>query len=251
MFEGSIFKTKLYGDLIITKYINHKEVYVKFLDTGYETKAYFGNIKKGIVRDRSVPSILGVGIVGDEVTKVNGSRLKEYNLWQALLSRCYCDKFHVKCPTYKDCSVSDNFKYYPYFKEWCNNQIGFNVLDDKGNHFELDKDLLIKGNKVYSEDTCCFIPREINVALIYNQTKKGNLPIGVSYSKVNNKFVVYVKKGEGSREYLGYFEDASVAFLAYKASKEAYLKELAKKWKDKIDPRVYEALIGWEINIDD
>ena len=167
------------------------------------------------------------------------------------MSRCYCDKFHVKCPTYKDCSVSDNFKYYPYFKEWCNNQIGFNVLDDKGNHFELDKDLLIKGNKVYSEDTCCFIPREINVALIYNQTKKGNHPIGVSYSKVNNKFVVYVKKGEGSREYLGYFEDASVAFLAYKASKEAYLKELAKKWKDKIDPRVYEALIGWEINIDD
>lgn len=251
MFEGSIFKTKLYGDLIITKYINHKEVYVKFLDTGYETKAYLGNIKKGIVRDRSVPSILGVGIVGDEVTKVNGSRLKEYNLWQALLSRCYCDKFHVKCPTYKDCSVSDNFKYYPYFKEWCNNQIGFNVLDDKGNHFELDKDLLIKGNKVYSEDTCCFIPREINVALIYNQTKKGNHPIGVSYSKVNNKFVVYVKKWEGSREYLGYFEDASVAFLAYKASKEAYLKELAKKWKDKIDPRVYEALIEWEINIDD
>ena len=251
MFEGSVFKTKLYGDLIITKYINHKEVYVKFLDTGYETKAYFGNIKKGIVRDRSVPSILGVGVVGDEVTKVNGNRLKEYNLWQALLSRCYCDKFHIKCPTYKDCSVSDNFKYYPYFKEWCNNQIGFNVLDDKGNHFELDKDLLIKGNKVYSEDACCFIPREINVALIYNQTKKGNHPIGVSYSKVNNKFVVYVKKGEGSREYLGYFEDASVAFLAYKASKEAYLKELANKWKDKIDPRVYEALIGWEINIDD
>ena len=251
MFEGSVFKTKLYGDLIITKYINHKEVYVKFLDTGYETKAYFGNIKKGIVRDRTVPSILGVGIIGDEVTKVNGNRLKEYNLWQALLGRCYCDKFHVKCPTYKDCSVSDNFKYYPYFKSWCQQQIGFGCLDDKGNHFELDKDLLIKGNKVYSEDTCCFIPREINVALIYNQTKKGKHPIGVSYSKVNNKFVVYVKKGDGSREYLGYFEDASVAFLAYKASKEAYLKELANKWKDKIDPRVYEALIGWEINIDD
>ena len=251
MFEGSLFKTKLYGDLIITKYINHKEVYVKFLDTGYETKAYFGNIKKGIVRDRTVPSILGVGIIGDEVTKVNGNRLKEYNLWQALLGRCYCDKFHVKCPTYKDCSVSDNFKYYPYFKSWCQQQIGFGCLDDKGNHFELDKDLLIKGNKVYSEDTCCFIPREITVALIYNQTKKGKHPIGVSYSKVNNKFVVYVKKGDGSREYLGYFEDASVAFLAYKASKEAYLKELANKWKDKIDPRVYEALIGWEINIDD
>ena len=251
MFEGSVFKTKLYGDLIITKYINHKEVYVKFLDTGYETKAYFGNIKKGIVRDRTVPSILGVGIIGDEVTKVNGNRLKEYNLWQALLGRCYCDKFHVKCPTYKDCSVSDNFKYYPYFKSWCQQQIGFGCLDDKGNHFELDKDLLIKGNKVYSEDTCCFIPREITVALIYNQTKKGKHPIGVSYSKVNNKFVVYVKKGDGSREYLGYFEDASVAFLAYKASKEAYLKELANKWKDKIDPRVYEALIGWEINIDD
>lgn len=251
MFEGSVFKTKLYGDLIITKYINHKEVYVKFLDTGYETKAYFGNIKKGIVRDRTVPSILGVGIIGDEVTKVNGNRLKEYNLWHHMLERCYCDKFHVKCPTYLGCTVSKDFKHFKIFKSWCQQQIGFGCLDDKGKHFELDKDLLIKGNKVYSEDTCCFIPREINVALIYNQTKKGNHPIGVSFNKVSNKFVAYVKKGEGSREYLGYFEDVSVAFLAYKEAKEAYLKELANKWKGKIDPRVYEALIEWEINIDD
>lgn len=251
MFEGDLFKTKRYGDLIVTKYVNHKEVYVKFLDTGYETKAYFGNIKKGIVKDRSVPSVLGVGIVGDELTKVDGSCLKEYSLWQRLLERCYCEKFHVKYPTYLGCTASNGFKHFKIFKSWCQQQIGFGCLDDKGNHFELDKDLLIKGNKVYSEDTCCFIPREINVALIYNQTKKGNHPIGVSFSKVSNKFVAYVKKGEGSREYLGCFEDVSVAFLAYKEAKEAYLKELANKWKGKIDPRVYEALIGWEINIDD
>ena len=251
MFEGSLFKTKRYGDLIVTKYINHKEVYVKFLDTGYETKAYFGNIKKGIVRDRTVPSILGVGIIGDEVTKVNGYRLKEYNLWQGLLERCCCDKFHVKYPTYLGCTVSNDFKYYPYFKAWCQRQIGFDCFDDKGIHFELDKDILVKGNKVYSEDTCCFVPREINVVLIYKQAKKGNFPIGVSYSKANNKFVVQIHKGSGLREYLGSFEEETHAFNAYKQAKEAYIKELANKWKDKIDNRVYEALMVWEVTAND
>ena len=251
MFEGSVFKTKLYGDLIITKYINHKEVYVKFLDTGYETKAYFGNIKKGIVRDRSVPSILGVGIVGDEVTKVNGSRLKEYNLWQALLSRCYCDKFHVKCPTYKDCSVSDNFKYYPYFKEWCNNQIGFNVLDDKGNHFELDKDLLIKGNKVYSEDTCCFVPQEINSLQFSKQRKESNLPKGVSYEARTDKYKAQIGGKGKLKTFIGRYTTPDEAFQAYKQAKEAHIKEIANKWKDQIDNRVYKVLISHEVHIDD
>ena len=251
MFEGSLFKTKRYGDLIVTKYINHKEVYVKFLDTGYETKAYFGNIKKGIVKDRSVPSVLGVGIVGDELTKVNGNCLKEYSLWQGLLERCYCDKFHVKYPTYLGCTVSNDFKHFDIFKAWCQRQIGFDCFDDKGIHFELDKDILVKGNKVYSEDTCCFVPREINVVLIYKQAKKGNFPIGVSYSKANNKFVVQIHKGSGLREYLGSFEEETHAFNAYKQAKEAYIKELANKWRDKIDPRVYDALMSWEVSIDD
>ena len=246
-YENSIFKTNMCGDCVVIEYRGANDITVQFKDTGFETITALHNLKKGEVKDRLKPSFYGVGVVGEAFVKNDTM----YNTWMCMLNRCYGAAHLKENSAYKDCSVSDNFKYYPYFKEWCNNQTGFNVLDDKGNHFELDKDLLIKGNKVYSEDTCCFIPREINVALIYNQTKKGNHPIGVSYSKVNNKFVVYVKKGEGSREYLGYFEDASVAFLAYKASKEAYLKELANKWKDKIDLRVYEALIGWEINIDD
>lgn len=73
-----------------------------------------------------------------------------------------------KYPTYKDCEVSENFKSYEYFYEWCNKQIGF------GNEYwQLDKDLLIKGNKVYSENTCHFIPKEINLVLTKSDKKRG------------------------------------------------------------------------------
>ena len=81
-------------------------------------------------------------------------------LWKNMLKRCYNDSFKKKNPTYEGCEVSDKFKSYEYFYEWCHKQIGFGD-DGNGNPFHLDKDLLIKGNKVYSENVCVFIPSKI------------------------------------------------------------------------------------------
>ena len=38
---------------------------------------------------------------------------------------------------------------------------------------------------------------------------------------------------------------------AYKTAKEFYIKEVADKWKDKIDPRAYDALYKYQVEITD
>ena len=83
--------------------------------------------------------------------KVDGKKVKEYQLWQNMLIRCFSDKYQTRQPTYKGCSVSDNFLHYSFFYDWCQEQIGFGKVDDKGRGWCLDKDLLLIGNKTYSE----------------------------------------------------------------------------------------------------
>ena len=163
-----------------------------------------------------------------------------------MLRRCYSDSLKKKYPTYIDCEVSDKFKSYEYFYEWCNKQIGFN---NKGWH--LDKDLLIKGNKVYSENSCVFIPHEINSLLIKCDASRGEHLIGVCWNKKDNAFVAHVGKSKGKREYLGYFKTEIEAFNAYKKAKEAFIKEQAKKWKLQIDERAYNALMNYQVDITD
>ena len=167
-------------------------------------------------------------------------------LWTHMLKRCYSEKYQKKQPTYEGCEVSDNFKSYEYFYEWCNSQVEFDV---KG--FDLDKDLLIKGNKVYSENTCIFIPREINTLLVKRTASRGENLIGVSWSKTHKAFVAMVSKTKGKREYLGLFNTEIEAYNAYKVAKESFVKEQAEKWKSQIDPRAYEALMNYTVEITD
>ena len=102
--------------------------------------------------------VCGVGF--NDKTKptwVDGKVVKEYNLWQSMLERCFSEKLQTRCPTYIGCSVSDNFLHYSFFYDWCQEQIGFGKVDDKGRGWCLDKDLLLIGNKTYSETTCVFV----------------------------------------------------------------------------------------------
>ena len=167
-----------------------------------------------------------------------------------MLRRCYSDNFKKKNPTYEGCEVSDNFKSYEYFYEWCHKQIGFGG-DGSGNPFQIDKDLLIKGNKVYSENTCIFIPSEINLVLIKCTASRGEYLIGVCWNKTKKSFVAHVGKSKGKQEHLGYFKTEIEAFNAYKVAKESFIKEQANKWKSQIDPRAYNALMKYTVEITD
>ena len=244
---GKVCKSTSSGDFKILTCNGARNVEIQFLKTGYKTTVYLGSIRNGYVKDRYAPSVYDIGIIGDKYpSRINGRNTKEYMLWCSMLKRCYSDTCKKKQPIYEGCEVSENFKSYEYFYEWCHNQIGFGV---KGWH--LDKDLLIKGNKVYSETTCVFIPAEVNTLLVKSDKIRGNHPIGVYWRNTKKAFVAQVNKGKGKQEYLGSFNTEIEAFNAYKGIKENYLKELANKWKGEIDGRAYEALMSYEVEIDD
>ena len=244
---GKVCKSSNSGDFKVLKYKDSKNVEIQFLKTGYEATVELGNIKSGGVKDPYVPSVYCVGISGTKYPhSVNGRTTKEYKLWCSMLKRCYSTILKKKHPTYEDCEVSDNFKSYEYFYEWCHNQFGFNNKD-----WQLDKDLLIKGNKVYSEDSCIFIPSEINLLLVKNTASRGEYLIGVYWSKTHKAFVARVSKNKGKQEHLGYFNTEIEAFNAYKEAKESFVKEQAEKWKGKIDNRAYDALMSYKVEITD
>ena len=244
---GKVCKSKSSGDFKVLKYNNAKDVEIQFLTTGFEMFARLGDIRKGEVKDPYLPSVYGVGIVGTKYPiTIDGVKTKEYVLWQNMLKRCYSDAYQKKHPTYKDCEVSENFKSFEYFYEWCQKQIGFG---NEGWH--LDKDLLTKGNKVYSEDSCIFIPNEINLLLTKRTTSRGKHLIGVCWHNASKSFIATVNKNKGKSEYLGSFNIELEAFNAYKEDKESFIKEQANKWKSQIDPRAYNALMNYQVEIDD
>ena len=249
---GKTFPTNNFGEVKVLEKVSKTKVLVAFEDTGFKTIVYLSELRRGRIADKLKPTYLGVGILGDTKTREDGNNkhCREYYVWTGMLTRCYDENYLKLKPTYIGCKTSDNFKEYSFFYKWCSKQIGFNSLDDKGKSFALDKDIIIKGNKVYSEDTCCFVPQEINSLLISNISKRGEHPLGVSYHKRINKYSSTIRIGGGTK-HLGYFSTTLEAFQAYKQVKESYIKEVAEKWKDQIDARVYEALMNWKVEITD
>lgn len=244
-YEGVVFYNKQGREFKVLQYVNAFEIYIRFTGTGYETKANLQHIKDGAVKDKLSPTVQGVGIVGNELISINRKAIKEYNIWFSMLNRCYSSNPRERNKTYLNCTVSENFKFYPYFKEWCNNQIGFN---NKG--WDLDKDILFKGSKVYSEDTCCFVPNEVNKLFTKSESARGMLPIGVTSHKATGKYEAQMTSTGGS-VYLGLYGAPEDAFYAYKTAKEYHIKVVANKWKDQIDVRVYEALMNYQVEITD
>ena len=178
--------------------------------------------------------------------KVDGKIVKEYDLWQSMLSRCFSEKYQTRYPTYKGCNVSDNFLNYTFFYDWCQEQTGFGKVDEKGRYWELEKDLLFTGNKTYSETNCVFVPHEINLFFNNHGNARGEYPVGVYFHKASGKFKAQCKVN-GKRQHLGLFNTPQEAFAVYKPFKEDLCKQLALKWQSEIDERLFNAMMKWEV----
>ena len=186
--------------------------------------------------------ICGIGINDkSRPAWIGDNHTKQYNLWSSMLHRCYDPKKHARSPTYVGCSVSDNFKNYSYFYDWCHAQIGFGM-----DGWDLDKDILIDNNKIYSEDLCVFVPKDINTFFNDCGSAMRELTLGAGFDKRTGKYRARCMSS-GKQKFLGRFTTPEAAHAAYKQFKENLCKELANKWRGKIDERVYNAMMVWTV----
>ena len=119
---------------------------------------------------------------------------------------------------------------------------------------DLDKDILVKGNKIYSPETCMFVPQNINKLFTKSNKIRGKYPIGVYFNKNANKFKAQCRifyNGKTQQESLGLYNTIEDAFNAYKQFKEANIKQMADEYKGKIPDKLYEAMYDYKVEITD
>lgn len=240
-------------------YNNANDVVVEFCDE-YKAKIHttYGNFKKGNVKNPYYPMAYGVGILGEKYkTKINNKNTKEYLAWRGMLMRCYEERYKIKEPAYRDATCCKEWLLFDNFYEWLHSQPNFEKWHN-GKQWAIDKDILVKGNKIYSPDTCCLVSQDVNALFIKCNKSRGDLPIGVSYcNKKNNKnYRAYVSMrifGDKFAKTIGYYDTPEEAFKAYKSYKENIIKQVAQKEFDKgnITKQCYEAMLVYKVEITD
>jgi hypothetical protein len=156
--------------------------------------------KEGTVYDLGINDMTGM------------SHTKYYGTWINMLQRCYSAKFLEKYPTYKGCSVCPEWLYLSVFHAWMQAHDGY------WEGLELDKDILVVGNKVHSPQTCLFVSKAVNSLLLDSGAARGELAQGVTFYKQMGKFRADINI-DGKRKYLGYFDSEDEAEETYLAAK--------------------------------
>jgi len=180
--------------------------------------------------------VCGIGINDSNYIvspKINGSQdvCPYYSVWERMIKRCYSKPFLMHNISYEGCIVCDEWHSFMNFRAWMERQ------DWQGK--ELDKDILVKGNDVYSPDTCCFVSKELN-ALFNNERRNRTYLTGVSYHKRSGRFVARCNY-KGNTEHLGYFSEEEDAHKAYSIRRHAVIREYAAK---ESDIRIKRALLN-------
>ena len=247
------------GELMrVVEYNNANDIIVEFQDK-YKAKVHTKwthFYKSKNIKNPYYPTVYEVGIIGEKYPiTINQKKTKEYDVWSQMLRRCYDINALKKRPTYSNCNVCEEWLLYDNFYEWLHSQTNFEQWYN-GNRWAIDKDILVKGNNIYSPTTCCLIPQYVNSLFLKNDADRGEYPIGVSKNKrgLYEATIIYGKKNNKSKT-TGYSyptpEDAF--YLGYKPYKEAYIKRIAKEEydKDNITKQCYEAMMNYQVEITD
>jgi len=199
------------------------------------------DIIKGHISNPYHKSKFNVGYIGigEYSSSSTFNSINIYERWCGILERCY----GKRAKAYADVTVSEEWMCFQNFAEWFVKNLKPHIDET----WELDKDIICKKCRVYSSETCAFVPKEINRFFVVRVGKKGNLPIGVFKDGAGFGAQIVTK----GKKYLGYYKTPEEAFQAYKKAKEEYAKEIAIKWKDKINDIVYNSLMNYEIKITD
>lgn len=246
---GEVAYNNFGSKMIIKEYRNANDIDVHFEKYNWISKnKKYHDFKKGDIRCPYDPIVFGVGYTGEGIYKVktNNKNTKHYSAWYDMLKRCYDSKYIQQHPTYTGCEVYSLWRNFQVFAGW----VDENYYEIEGERMALDKDILCKGNKIYSPDTCVFVPTRINSLFTKRDKCRGDLPIGVVYDKSRGKYMGYCDVN-GQQKHLGRYKTPNEAFQAYKNFKEQYIKEVAEEYKEKIPQKLYDIMIKYEVEIND
>ncbi|MBK5239803.1 hypothetical protein [Clostridium sp.] len=195
--------------------------------------------------------VAGIGIYENGDFKIydeNDKMTREYFTWRNMCKRCEIggDTQH-KYTTYIGCSVSLDFIHFQDYAQWYTE----NYYKVPGQRMELDKDILMKGNKTYSPSTCVLVPQAINSLLLKSDKTRGKWLIGVTWNKAHNKFESRCRNGKGKRLFLGYYNTEIEAYLSYVKEKEIQIKLRADEFSLYLPMKVYTSLINYKVDIND
>ena len=239
--------------MFVVEYRNSKDIDVYFPEYDWTAKhVQYDNFKKGNIKCPYEKRYYGKGYLGEGKYKVseNGKLKEEYKIWHGVLMRCYDSKYQEKYPTYKGCKVEDYLLNFQNMGKWINE----NYYKIPGERMCLDKDILHKGNKVYSRETCIFVPQRINTLFIKCNKSRGKDPIGVT-PRPSGNYIAQCWDVNGKQIYLGTYSTEEEAFQVYKEYKEKVIKDVIDSYKGKIPEPFYsklrEVMYNYEVEMDD
>lgn len=249
---GEQFETKTSGVVEIVEYRSSTDLDVKFLDDGSIAKNLkYAGLKRGTVRNHNIKRVYGVGYMGFGKYSF-GSHKRLYKMWSKMFERSYCEIYHKTRPTYKGCSVDEKWHSFQDFVEWVKENYYEHFLNSTETLI-IDKDIKVKGNKVYSPDNTFLVDNRINVLFTKSNKTRGKYPIGVT----DNRFGRFECSltSFGKTTYVGTFDTPEEAFLEYKKEKEKYIKHVANDYKDNgvywMTDKLYNSMLSYEVEITD
>lgn len=241
-------------EMTCVEYNNAMDITVQFDNPFYKVKNIWWNFIRGKIKNYNIPTIHKKGIVGDRtIIRENGHDLKEFGCWKDLIFRVYGNKKTDSTSLrYKECKVCEDWIRYPNFFKWVRSQENYDKWLN-GERWCLDKDILIKGNKLYSPETCCLVPVNVNTLFVKRDVVRGGLPIGVIRN--HKRFsALYSDQFTKKYAYGGTYDTPEEAFyLGYKPNKENMIKRVAQSEYDKgnITKKCYNAMMNYIVEITD
>ena len=193
--------------------------YVTAKIKNYVFEVQMGNIKRGEVKYPFHASILGVGYVGVGEYSRKNDRFA-YEKWSRMIGRCYDSEYQKKYPTYIGCSVDSRWHNFQVFAKWF-----YKYYHTDGLKYDLDKDIRVPDNKIYSSYTCMLVPARVNGFMTNIKTDNTSGYTGVSWDKANSKWRARIRI-DGKNKHLGYFTSIKDASVAYEKAREIEAKKL-------------------------
>ncbi|WP_425203656.1 hypothetical protein [Priestia megaterium] len=242
---GKVNKNRFGSVMKVMTYNSSSDIIVKF-ENEVLVHTNWQAFQNGKVENPYDKSVCGIGYIGEGKYQSfkEGKITPQYKSWKSMLVRCYGNS---KIDNYEECFVCDEWHNFQNFGKWYDENY-YKINEER---MELDKDILLKGNKIYSSKTSVFVPRFINCLFTKSNKARGTLPIGVSYVNKTDKYRVRCNDGKKATVYLGLYSSLDEAFNVYKNYKEKTIKQIAEEYRENIPSNLYSAMITYKVEIND